>query len=126
MIKGLIDTFRGRDGYAGLAIYRNDVLLFCESVEPSFAEKIKQFFLENESAFQTGSTTAMIRGFTITASRLDDLLVISRLEGRFTPSPGMAQEEPEYFLKEPSARLITKEEARKEAEIMLKHLIKTG
>ncbi len=126
MIKELIDTVRGREGYAGVAIYRGDTLLFCESLELSFAEKIKILFAENEAVYHSKVTAVMIRGFTITASMIDDLLVISRLEGRFMPAPVVTQEEPEYDVKGPEVRLITREEARKEAEIMLKHLIKTS
>jgi|GEM_PF-5286244 len=123
MIKSLIDSYRCLEGYAGMAIYRDGGLLFCEGIDPDFTEKMKALFLECGSSFKSTAAMAIIRGFTISVSRLEGLLIISRFEGRFTCSPVVDPEEPEYSTGKPLARLITKEEAKKEAEYMLKQLM---
>lgn len=123
MIKRLIDAFRCREGYAGMAIYRENELLFYEGLEPGFADKVRLLFEDNRTAFYTNSIIAIIRGFTVTTFRADDLLIICRLEGRFTPLPRPAAEEPEYLAGQQAAHLMTREEARREAEIMLKKLM---
>lgn len=124
MIKALIDALRGREGYAGMAIYLGDGLLFCDGFEHALADRAKSLFSEAESSFSSHRITAVIRGFTVSAFRQDSLLVITRSEGRFTSLPLPGPEEPEYVVTGPVTRLITREEARREAEHMLGQLMK--
>ncbi len=126
MIKGLVDVTRRSDGYSGMAIYRDGIMLFSEGMEPSFADRIKAMFDEARGHYPARSVSLVIRGYTITALMAEDVLVLCRSEGRFTPRPALPGAEPEYTAGQAPPGLITREEARKEAAAMLKMLMSSG
>jgi hypothetical protein len=107
-----------------MAIYRDGIVLFCEGIEPELAERIKTLFTEAESNFHSTCATAIIMGFTVSVNRPGDILIISRFEGRFVPSPAFIDEEVEYSTGEQLAHLITRGEASLEARQMLVRLLK--
>jgi hypothetical protein len=123
MIKRLIDAFRGREGYAGMAVYRDDLLLFYDILDPDLADKVKRLFEESEATLRAGSMTSIIRGFTIATFRAGSLLIVCRFEGRFTRLQVPGEEEIEYALGQQAAHLMTREEAKREAELMLRRLM---
>lgn len=125
MIKRLIDAFRGREGYAGMAVYRDGLLLFCDALDPGLAEKNRRLFEQSETTFKASSMTSIIRGFTIATFRAGSLLVVCRFEGRFTRPHVPAEEETEYATGQQEEHLLTREEAKKEAELILQHLMST-
>ena len=124
MIKATFDLYRAQKGYAGMAIYSDGIALFCEGIEPEIPEKIKALFTEAENTFHSTYATAIITGFTVSVNRQENILIISRFEGRFMPSPAFIHEEVEYSTGEPAPYLITREEARTEAEHLLGQLMK--
>jgi hypothetical protein len=123
MIKATIDLYRARNGYAGMAIYRDGIALFCEGIEPELTERIRALFIEAESTFHSTYVTATIMGFTVSVNRHGNILIISRFEGKFVPPPAFIHEEVEYSTGEPAPYLITREEARREAEHLLGQLM---
>jgi hypothetical protein len=123
MLKRLIDVIRGQEGYAGMAIFLDSHKIFCEMLEPELSDKIKGIFLEGEAIFHAESMMAVIQGYTINAFMAGDALVICRLEGRFTPALRPCEEEPSYTAGHQEHRL-KRDEARKEAENILKLLMK--
>ncbi len=127
MIKRLADACRGREGYAGMAVYHNGMPLFYDAMGPDLAEKSRRLFEECEAVFKARSMAAVIRGFTVATFRTEGLLVVCRLEGRFTQVPAPAEEDTaEYATGSEEARRITREEAKREAELILRHLLGTG
>ncbi|WP_325376977.1 hypothetical protein [Methanocella sp.] len=126
MIKRIVDLLRSTDGYAGIAIYRGQGLLFCEGWEPSHIARVVEFYSGPASHFQAKRMTLVIQGFTITVFMAGDMLVVCRSAGRFTSIPSLPEEEPDYTAGQAPAGLISREEARKEAEAMLKVLMKHG
>ena len=123
MIKAVIDLHRARKGYAGMAVYRDGMLLFCEGIEPDFVEMIKALFTDAETAFRSTYASAIIMGFTVSAISRGDIMIISRFEGRFVPSPDIISEDAEYSTGEPAARLITREEAKLQARHIIERLL---
>lgn len=126
MIKRLVDSLRNRDGYAGMAAYRDGLLIFYDAFDPVLADKARRLFEECGPALKAGSMALVIRGFTISAFREGSLLVVCRLEGRFTLPVLPEEEEAEYAMGQQEAHLMTREEARKEAELILRHLMGNG
>lgn len=124
MIKRIVDTLRGTYGYAGVAIYRGDCLLFYEGWDPGHAGLIKKFY--DGMLLPTDRIAMVIRGYTVTLFMLGGLLVACRSEGRFTPLPPLPDEEPEYTTGLTTSGLMARDEARKEAEAMLKALMSRG
>lgn len=126
MIKQLVDTVRGADGYAGMAVYRGGGMLFSEGLEPAYTDMIKALFEEIGGHFSARGVSLAIRGYTVRAFLAEDKLVICRSEGRFMAMPVLHDREPEYAAGQAPPGLITKEEARKEAAAMLKLLMSSG
>ncbi|MDI6897494.1 hypothetical protein [Methanocella conradii] len=124
MLKHLIDTLREQEGYAGMAVYLSNRIIFYEMLEPELLNKIKTVFEEGEAILHAERMMAVIHGYTINAFKAGDALVICRLEGRFTPALQPDEEEPSYTTGHQKQRLIEREEARKEAENILKLLMK--
>ncbi len=124
MLKRLIDTIRGQEGYAGMAIFLDGHRIFCEVLEPELSDKIKGIFAEGAAIFRAEGMMAVIQGYTINAFMAGDAIVICRLEGRFTPALRPEEEEPSYTTGHLEHR-ITREKARKEAEDILKHILKS-
>jgi hypothetical protein len=122
-IKRLIDAFRGREGYAGMAVYRDGLLLFYDVLDPDLANRSKRLFEESEVTLKASSMAAIVRGFTIAAFRAGSLLVVCRFEGRFTRPPVPVEEETEYAMGQQPAQLLTREEAKREAELLLRRLM---
>jgi hypothetical protein len=125
LIKRIVDAMRGADGYAGMAVYRGDGMLFSEGLEPAYADTIKALLEETGGHFPV-SISLIVMGYTISAFMAGELLVICRYEGRFTARPPLPDAEPEYTAGQAPPGLITKEEARKEAAAMLKMLMSSG
>lgn len=123
MIKLLADSLRNRDGYAGMAVYRDDLLLFHDVLDPDLADKARRLFEESEIIFKAGGMSAVTRGFTIAAFRAGSLLVVCRFEGRFTRPPVPIEEKTEYSIGQQPAHLMTREEARRDAELTLRRLM---
>jgi hypothetical protein len=126
MIKASVDVYREQKGYAGMAIYLGCQPLFREGIEPAFADKIKALFLEAEETFYSTRAAINILGFTVSATRKEEFLIISRFEGRFVPFPDIITEDEDYTTGEPATPLITREEARREAEHLLRQLMDAG
>jgi len=123
LIKGLVDVVRRSDGYSGMAIYRDGIMLFSEGMEPSLAGRAKAMFDEVRGRCPARSVSLVIRGYTINALMAEDVLILCTSEGRFTPRPALPDAEPEYTAGQAPPGLITREEARKEAAAMLKLLM---
>lgn len=123
MIKRLIDAFRGREGYAGMAVYRDGLLIFYDVLDPDLADRNRRLFEVSEATLRASRMTSIIRGFTIATFRAGSLLVVCRFEGRYTRPPVPAEEETEYAMGQQAAHLQTREEAKREAELMLRRLM---
>jgi hypothetical protein len=123
MIKLLIDALRDQEGYAGMAVYRGDGLLFCDGLETGLADKMKRLFDDNKAIVRADSMIAVVRGYTINVYMADDILIVCRSEGRFTPVPRPGEEELSFSTGQQASYLITREEAKKEAGLMLKRLM---
>jgi len=68
--------------------------------------------------------TSIIRGFTVATFRAGDLLIVCRFEGQFTRPPVPAEENTaEYTPGRQMAHPMTREEAKREAELMLRRLM---
>lgn len=126
MIKPIVDLMRSTDGYAGMAIYRGRDLLFCEDWEPAHVARVVELYDGLASRFHARNTALVIKGYTINIFMAGDMLVACRSEGRFTALPALPDDAPEYTSGQAPAGLISREEARKEAEAMLKMLMKQG
>ncbi len=61
MIKRLIDSLRGRDGYAGMAIYREGTPIYCDLLDPGLADGHRRLFEESEAIFNKGRMAAVAR-----------------------------------------------------------------
>ena len=123
MIKRLADSIRNREGYAGMAVYRDDLLLFHDVLDPDLADKARRLFEESEIIFKTGGMSAVIRGFTVATFRAGSLLVVCRFGGRFTRPPVPMEEKTEYAMGQQPAHLMAREEAKRDAELMLRRLM---
>lgn len=106
-----------------MAIYHGDRLIFWEALDPGLEEKNRRLYEESEVIFKPGLMTAVIRGFTVVTFRLADLFVVCRLEGQFSRPPAPAEENLEYTMGRQDEHPLTREEARKEAELMLGRLL---
>jgi hypothetical protein len=126
LIKRIVDTMRKSDGYAGMAIYRGDCMLFIEGLEPSYTDTIKALFEETGEHFPARSLSLVIRGYTVAVFTSGDMLVLCRSGGRFAARPALPDVEPEFTAGQAPPGLITREEARKEAAAMLKMLMSSG
>jgi hypothetical protein len=118
MIKRLIDELRAGKGYAGMAVYGGDIVLFNEGMAPEYMDKMRCFM-----AFPARKVTAVARGYTISLFEADGFVIICRFEGRFTPVPGLDNEEPEFTTGLHEAALMARETAAKEAALLLKRLM---
>ncbi len=126
MIKAAIDALRAREGYAGMAAYRGGRLLFRDGLAPELADTMRSLFDQGEATFNAHTVTVVIRGYTITMFAFEDILLICRVEGRFTPISRPVEEVAEYAPGHEAVRLLAREEARKEAERTLKRLMASG
>jgi len=122
LIKGLVDVVRRSDGYSGMAIYRDGIMLFSEGMEPSLAGRAKAMLDEVRGRCPARSVSLVVRGYTITALMAGDVLVLCTSEGGHA-RPALPDAEPEYTAGQAPPGLITREEARKEAAAMLKLLM---
>ncbi len=126
MIKRLADACRGGEGYAGMAVYHRGILLFRDGLDPDVADKCRRLFEESESVFEATRMAAVIRGFTVTAFRAESLLIVCGFEGRFTRPPELAEEgAAEYASGRQEDHPLTREEAKQEAELILRRLMGT-
>jgi hypothetical protein len=125
MIKRLVDFLRSREGYAGMAAYRDGLLLFSDALDADLADKARRLFEVSEADLKAAGMAAVIRGFTVAAFRAESLLIVCRFEGRFSRPPVPAEEKTEYSTGQQAAHLLTREEAKSEAELILRHLLCT-
>jgi hypothetical protein len=124
MIKRLVDALRGREGYAGMAVYHEDILLFCDAMDADLAEKNKRLYMEGENIFHAACMASVIRGFTVSTFRSGDLLVVCMFEGQFIrPPPPAPEDTVQYAPGREEEHPLTREEARREAELMLQRLL---
>jgi hypothetical protein len=126
MIKRLVDAIRGKEGYAGMAIYHDGRLIFWEALDPGLADKSRRLYEESEATFRQSLMTAVIRGFTVVTFRLSGLLVVCRLEGQFAIPPSPSEETVEYATGRQEEHPLTREEAKNEAEALLRRLLEKG
>lgn len=105
-----------------MAVYKGEACLFFEGIDPSLAGSIRLFIISAERSSPFCRMSAIVRGFTISAFRTDDLLIVAMLEGRLTPSPPVNEEEAEYLTLETVPGLPGVDEARRDAERFLRQL----
>lgn len=107
-----------------MAAYFEGRLLFCDAMDPDLADKHERLFADSESIFHAAGMASVVRGFTISAFRAGDLLIVCRLEGQFSRPPAPAREDTfEYAPGWQEGHPITREEARREAALMLQRLL---
>lgn len=126
MIKRIVDRLRRAEGYAGMAVYRNESLLFHEGWDPGHAARIVELHRGLETRLAAKKTAVVIQGYTVSVFSSGALLVACRSAGRFTGLPALPDEEPEFTSGQAPPGLISREEARREAQAILKSLLGPG
>ncbi len=117
MIKGVIDTIRGMPGYAGMAVYFAHGCAYLDLLDPSLVEGMYDLFIESS---RVEAITAIVRGYSIEAFSVGDMAVVARFEGRYSPVPKIRPEDDDITPTEPAPRLMSREEARREALELLR------
>lgn len=115
LIKEAIDRLRESPGYAGMVLYLEEETAFIEGIEPELADGLRALLPQNAK-----SITAIMRGYSLIVLRSEDMVAIARLEGRYGTVPAITIEEDDIAIVEPVPRLMTREEARHEAEELLR------
>lgn len=117
LIKGVIDTIRGMPGYAGMAVYFAHDLAYLDILEEMLADGMYELFMAGS---HVETITAIVRGYSIIIFNAGDMAVVARFEGRYPGLPKICPEDDDIALVEPAPRLMSREEARREALELLK------
>lgn len=123
VIKNIIDIARKCEGYAGIAIYSGGTSIFNESVGREYAEEMLGLYQWVERTYANGNTDYIvvgIRRFTTFIRMLDDLVIVLLLSGKPQAFPDFTVDEPCFICPGTLPGLPTKEDARREAEVIIK------
>jgi hypothetical protein len=117
LIKGVIDVVREMPGYAGMAVYFAHDCVYADAIDTKIADSMYDLFnLPHAKSF-----TAIVRGYSILAFGVGDTAVVARFEGRYYHIPKLSLGEDDIVASEPAPRLISRDEARREAQKLLKN-----
>jgi hypothetical protein len=117
LIKGVIDVIREMPGYAGMAVYFAHECVYADAIDRNIADGMYDLF-NNYS--HTKSITAIVRGYSLLAFGVGDTAVVARFEGRYFHIPRLSLDEDDIVASEPAPRLISRDEARREAQQLLR------
>ena len=117
LIKGVIDVVRKMPGYAGMAVYFAHDCVYTDMIDQKIADGMYDLFINSSSA---KSVTAIVRGYSILAFGVGDAAVVARFEGRYFHMPKLSPDEDDIIASEPAPRLISRDEARREAQQLLR------
>lgn len=120
MIKGAIDMVRELPGYAGMAVYLVNGCIYQDALDEKLAAGMYDLFYERSRMDNATTLTAIIRGYSILAFSVGDLAVVARFEGRYFQAPKICPEEDDIAPVEPTPRLMSRDEARREAQELLR------
>lgn len=119
LIKGVIDRARGTPGYAGMAVYYENACVYIDILDADLADGLYSLF-KDACRSNVKAVTAIVRGYSVMAFNVGELAVVARLEGRYAATLKINAEDDDIALAEPAPCLITREEARHEAQELLK------
>lgn len=119
LIKGIIDRTRSAPGYAGMAVYYENACMYIDILDADLADGLYRLF-KDACRSNVKAVTAIMRGYSVVAFNVGELDVVARLEGRYAARLQIKSEDDEITVAEPAACLITREEARREAQELLK------
>ena len=117
MIKAVIDLIRDMPGYAGMAVYFSYNCVYSDLLDRKLVDGMCDLYIESLHA---EAITAIVRGYSILAFSVDDIVVVARFEGRFSRVPAIILETDDIAPAGPAPRLISREEARREAQQLLR------
>ena len=117
MIKGVIDVIRDIPGYAGMAVYFAQRCAYSDILDEKYADGMYDLYVESPGV---KAITAIMRGYSILAFGVGDIIVVSRFEGRYFRVPDISPEEDDIVPAGPAPRLMSREEARREAQELLR------
>jgi hypothetical protein len=123
LIKGVIDSVRELPGYAGMAVYFARGCIYVDILDSLLADGMYDLFSGpqcDEDIPVARTFTAIIRGYSVLAFSAGDVAVVARFEGRYFHMPKIYPVEDDIVPAEPAPRLMSKEEARREARELLK------
>jgi hypothetical protein len=119
LIKGLIDLVRDMPGYAGMAVYFAHRRVYLDLLDEKYSDGLYDLYLESPGVT---AITAIVRGYSILAFSVGDIVVVSRFEGRYFQAPMISLDEDDIVPAGPAPRLMSREEARREAQELLRSL----
>lgn len=117
LIKGVIDVVRETPGYAGMAVYFAHDCVYADAIDRNIADGMYDLLIDGS---HVKSITAIVRGYSILAFSVGDTAVVARFEGRYFHMPRLSPEEDDIVALEPAPRLISRDEARREAQQLLR------
>jgi hypothetical protein len=117
LIKGMIDVIREMPGYAGMAVYFAHDCVYADVIDRNIADGMYDLLIDSS---RKRSITAIVRGYSILAFEVGDTAVVARFEGRYFHMPKLSLEEDDIVASEPAPRLISRDEARREAQQLLR------
>lgn len=126
VIKGLIDSARNAEGYAGIAVCYGDDILITEGID----SYVLSYLLRMYRHISTGSlvngrpgyVSTIIGGFTFFIQPYHRMIVVTRYYGRVRAPPSLASFEPDFTDTSFTPGLPSIENARHDAEAILKQL----
>lgn len=99
-----------------MAIYYESVCVYIDLIDEGLADGMYRIFAESPGK----RVTAIARSYTIMALDVSELTVVARLEGRYAALPDIGPDDDDIAIAEPAPRLMTRDEARLEAQELLK------
>ena len=117
MIKGVIDLIRDMPGYAGMAVYLAHNCVYVDLLDRELVDGMYDLLIESS---HTKAVTAIVRGYSILAFSVGDMVAVARFEGRYFQVPTIRPEDDDIAPAESAPRLMSREEARREAEQLLR------
>jgi hypothetical protein len=117
----MIDRARSYEGFAGIAIFKNDEQVFIDSIESSFAFDVLFLFKKiSEKGFK--NMTAIKKGYSTLIYSIDDIMIMIRLSGKRYDIPIVSLIEPDFIGPQQMTGLPPREKAENDAREMLKKL----